>query len=90
MTPFVLESAYPKAADQDIPWWWMESRRDLREREEKILEQREVYRLQTVDHGQVVTYEGDSPVETGKNGVLRVGSHSKYGFGELRVRPVRK
>ena len=87
-TPFVLESEYPTAADQDVPWWWQESRRDLRERAEKILEQREVYNLQTVDHGQVVTYEGDRPIETAKSGVLRVGTHSKYGFGELRVKPV--
>ena len=87
-TPFVLESEYPKAADQDVPWWWKENRRDLREREEQILEQRDVYKLQTVDHGQVVTYEGDCPVETAKNGILRVGSHSKYGFGELRMKPV--
>jgi hypothetical protein len=27
-------------------------------------------------------------VETAKSGILRVGSHSKYGFGELRVKPV--
>ena len=87
-TPFVLESEYPKAADQDVPWWWKGSRRDLREREEKILEQREVYKLQTVDHGQVVKYEGDRPIKTAKSGILRVGSHSKYGFGELRVKPV--
>lgn len=89
VTPFVLESEYPKAADQDVPWWWKESRHDLREREEKVLEQREVYKLQTVDHGQVVAYEGDRPVETAKSGIFRVGSHSKYGFGELRVRPIK-
>jgi hypothetical protein len=88
VTPFVLESEYPNAHDQDGPWWWKEDRRDLREREEKVLEQREVYKLQTVDHGQAVAYEGDRPVETGKSGILRVGSHSKYGFGELRVTPV--
>jgi hypothetical protein len=88
VTPFVLESEYPNAHDQDVPWWWKEDRRDLREREEKVLEQREVYKLQTVDHGQVVAYEGDRPVETAKSGILRVGSHSKYGFGELRVKPV--
>ena len=67
---------------------WKESRNDLREREEKILEQRKVYRLQTVDHGQVVKYEGDRPVETAKSGILRVGTHSKYGFGGLRMKPV--
>ncbi|MDL0132047.1 hypothetical protein PNP59_14155 [Halobacterium salinarum] len=88
MTPFVLESEYPNAHDQDVPWWWKEDRHDLREREENILEQREVYTLQTVDHGQVVAYEGDRPVETAKSSILRIGSHSKYGFGELRVKPV--
>jgi len=88
VTPFVLESEYPNAHNQDVPWWWKEDRRDLREREEKVLEQREVYKLQTVDHGQVVAYEGDRQVETAKSGILRVGSHSKYGFGELRVKPV--
>jgi hypothetical protein len=87
-TLFVLESDYPKAADQDVPWWWKETRCDLRERAEKILEQREVHRLQTVDHGQVVRYEGDRPIKTAKSGILRVGTHSKYGFGELRVKPV--
>jgi hypothetical protein len=86
-TPFVLESEYPGAANQGVPWWWKEDRHDLREREEQILEQREVYRLQTVDHGQLVKYEGDRLVETAKNGILRVGTHSKYGFGEIRVKP---
>ncbi|WP_233255314.1 hypothetical protein [Haloplanus rallus] len=33
-------------------------------------------------------YEDDRPIETAKSGILRVGSHSKYGFGELRVKPV--
>ena len=88
VTPFVLESVYPNAHDQDVPWWWIESRANLREREEKILEQREGYKLQTVDHGQVVTYAGDQPVETAKNGLTRVGTHSKYGFGEFRVTPI--
>ncbi|QLD90204.1 hypothetical protein HWV07_14645 [Natronomonas salina] len=87
-TPFVLESEYPDADNQPVPWWWNGSRDNLREREEKVLEQREVYRLQTVDHGQVVRYEGDRPVETAKKGILRVGTHSKYGFGELYVKPV--
>ncbi|WP_154325990.1 MULTISPECIES: hypothetical protein [Haloferax] len=88
VTPFVLESEYPGTKDQPIPWWWAEDRDDLRFREEKILEQREVFRLQTVDHGQVVKYLGDRPVETAKNALTRVGSHSRYGFGELRVKPV--
>ncbi len=88
VTPFVLETEHPNAHGQTVPWWWEEDRPDLREREEKVLEQREVYKLQTVDHGQVVAYEGDRPVETAKSGLLRVGSHSKYGFGELRVKPV--
>jgi hypothetical protein len=88
VTPFVLTSEYPEANDRTIPWWWAENRDDLRLREEKILEQREVFRLETVDHGQVVKYLGDRPVETAKNGLMRVGSHSRYGFGELRVKPL--
>ena len=42
----------------------------------------------TVDHGQMVAYEGDRPVETAKSGILRGGSDSKDGFGELRVKPI--
>jgi hypothetical protein len=53
-----------------------------------VLESGEVYRLQTVDYGQVVKYLGDRPVETAQNGLTRVGSHSRFGFGELRVIPV--
>ncbi|APW97814.1 hypothetical protein CHINAEXTREME_08490 [Halobiforma lacisalsi AJ5] len=88
VTPFVLASEYPEANDRTIPWWWAENRDDLRLRQEKILEQREVFRLETVDHGQVVKYLGDRPVETAKNGLQRVGSHSRYGFGELRLKPL--
>ena len=88
VTPFVLESEYPEASDQQVPWWWAENRDELRVREEKILEQGAVYRLQTVDHGQVVKYLGDRPVETARNGLLRIGSHSRYGFGELRLKPL--
>lgn len=88
VTPFVLESEYPTASNHTVPWWWKEGRGDLRERVEKVWEQREEYTVQTVDHGQVVTYHGDKPVKTAKSGILRVGSHSKYGFGELRMMPV--
>jgi len=88
LTPFVLESECPDANAYTIPWWWAESRNELRFREEKILEQREVFRLETVDHGQVIEYLGDRPVETAKNGIQRIGSHSRYGFGELRVKPL--
>jgi len=88
VTPFVLASEYPEANDCAVPWWWAEDRNDLRLRQEKILEQREVFRLETVDHGQVVKYLGDRSVETAKNGLLRVGSHSRYGFGELRLKPL--
>ena len=90
LTPFVLESEYPEANSCTIPWWWAKDRGELRFREEKILEQREVFQLETVDHGQVVKYRGDCPVETAKNGLQRVGSHSRYGFGELRLKPLRK
>ena len=87
MTPFVLETEYPRAHDQSIPCWWGKKRDGLREREEKIVEQRTDYRLQTVDHGQIVPYGGGRPIETAKNSILRVGSHTKCGFGELRIIP---
>lgn len=41
----------------------------------------------TVDHGVVVGSDGDHPVETAISGLTRVENHSKYGFGELRVKP---
>ncbi len=88
ITPYVLETAYPGADDMAVPWWWAENRADLRERRERLVDQREAFDLQTVDHGQVVEYQGASPVETAKNGVRRVGSHSRCGFGEFRVVPV--
>ena len=88
VTPSVLQSEYPSASDCAVPWWWAADRDDLRLRTEKIVEQREAFTLETVDHGQVVSYQGDCPVETAKNGLQRVGSHSRYGFGELRVRPL--
>ena len=47
-----------------------------------------MFRLETVDHGQVVKYHADRPVEAAKNGLPRVGSHSRYGFGELRLKPL--
>ena len=90
VTPFVLKSEYPETNDRDVPWWWAENRNDLRLRQEKILEQREVFNLETVDHGQVVEYLNNRPVETAKNGLTRVGSHSRYGFGELRLKPINK
>lgn len=86
VTPFVLESTYPDADDHPVPWWWIENREDLRVREEKLVEQREVFELVAVDHGQVIGYNGDRPVETAKNGLFGVGSHSRYGFGEIRVK----
>ena len=89
VTPFVLETEYPGANDCDIPWWWSADDTEcLRMRTEKIVEDRNAFDLRTVDHGQVVSYEWDRPVETARNGILRFGSHSKYGFGELRVKPV--
>lgn len=70
-----------------VPWWWAEERTELRKRREPLVNQRVAFDPQTVDHGQVVDHQGDSPVETAKNGVRRVGSHSRCGFGEFRVVP---
>jgi len=46
-----------------------------------------VFDVDTVDHGQRVMFAGDDLVSTAKNGVRRVGTHSKFGFGEFRLRP---
>jgi hypothetical protein len=90
ITPFVLQSEYPDADDRSIPSWWAESGDELRLRQEKILEQREIFDLQTIDHGQIVTYTGNHPVKTAKKGLMRISSHSRYGFGEFRLIPLRQ
>jgi len=66
VTPFVLQSEYPNATITRVPWWWAETHDELRTRDEKILDQREVFRLQTVDHAQRTTYHDNRPVETTK------------------------
>lgn len=86
ITPYVLGSEYPKAQDKEIPNWWDKSL-TYRLKTDKIVEQREIYDLKVVDHGQVAKYFGNRPVETAKNGVNRIGTHSKYGFGEIWMRP---
>jgi len=89
VTPYVLRSDYPATNDVDVPWWWSVSdERQLRHREAKIVEGGDMFRCDTIDHGQVVEYTGDRPIETAKNALQRVGIHSKYGFGELRVKPL--
>ena len=59
----------------------------LRRRTERLVDEGDVYDLATIDHGQLVGYAGSDPIGTAKNGVSRVGTHSRFGFGELRVRP---
>lgn len=88
VSPYVTASAYPGADDQSVPWWWTPRPGGLRQREERLVEDGEVYELETIDHGQVVGYGGPDPVGTAKSGVLRVGTHARYGFGEFRLRPV--
>jgi len=86
VTPYVLTSEDPHADDQDVPYWWGVDG-SLRRRREQLVEQREQLALQTVDHGQVVRYTGDRPVETARTGLSRTGPHAKYGFGEFRLLP---
>ncbi|GAA0539088.1 hypothetical protein ABNG02_14425 [Halorubrum ejinorense] len=97
VTPYVLQSEAPDADTQSVPYWWDTSvaavpgdsptrERRLRRREERLVGET-AYELATVDHGQLVGYAGDDPIQTAKNGVLRVGTHARFGFGELRVRP---
>ncbi|GGL64392.1 hypothetical protein [Halocalculus aciditolerans] len=88
VSPYVTASEYPGADDQSVPWWWTPRPGGLRRRDERLVEDGDVYELETIDHGQVVGYGGPNPVETAKSGVLRVGTHSRYGFGEVRLRPV--
>ena len=87
MTPYVLATEYPGGDDQSIPWWWRVESGELRRRETRLADDGESYTVNTVDHGQVVRYVGDDPVATAKNGVTRVGTHSRFGFGEFRLRP---
>jgi len=86
LSPFVLGSEYPGADAQDVPWWWSVDG-GLRRRETQLVKGDDVYAVDVVDHGQVVKYVGDDPVGTARNGMLGVGTHAKYGFGELRVWP---
>ncbi len=98
VSPYVLESEFSGADDQSVPWWWdidmgtpgtgvsAESMGGLRRRETRLVDGAESHALVTIDHGQVVGYAGSDPVGTAKNGVLRVGTHSRFGFGEVRIR----
>jgi hypothetical protein len=86
LSPYVVQSEYPGADRQSVPWWWA-SDRQLRRRQTRLVAGDDAHEVATVDHGQVVAYAGDRPVETAKNGIQRVGTHAKYGFGELRLRP---
>jgi len=96
VSPYVLVSAYPSADDNAVPDWWgptaLSGDRDadtpaLRRREACLVVDGDAYPLVTVDHGQVVAYAGGDTLATARNGITRIGTHSKYGFGELRVRP---
>lgn len=86
LSPYVLASDYPGADSQSVPWWWASDGR-LRRRMTQLVAGDDVHEVATVDHGQVVAYAGDRPVETAKNGIRRVGTHAKVGFGEFRLRP---
>ena len=87
VTPYVLASEDPGADSQSVPWWWDVPAGGLRRRETRLVNGDVSYSVETVDHGQVVEYVGDDVVRTAKNGVMRVGTHSRFGFGEFRVRP---
>ncbi len=86
LSPYVLQSDHHGADDQSVPWWW-DCPHELRRRQEQLVVGDDTFDVATIDHGQRVTYTGDDPVSTAKNGVCRVGTHSKFGFGEFRLRP---
>ncbi|WP_089881141.1 hypothetical protein [Halogeometricum limi] len=87
VTPYVLASEAPDADSQSVPWWWGVPADGLRRRETRLVNGDESHAVATVDHGQVVEYDGGDAVRTAKNGVTRVGTHSRFGFGEFRLRP---
>lgn len=88
VTPYVLASEHTDGDPQSLPWWWDVSSGGLRRNETRLINSDESYVAETVDHGQVIEYVGDDAVRTAKNGVTRVGTHSRFGFGELYVRPL--
>lgn len=93
VSPYVLGSESPHGDAQRVPWWWdvpSDLTGGLRHRTGRLVDGDDTYELELVDHGQVVNYAGDRPVETAVNGVLRVGTHSRYGFGEFRLRPANR
>lgn len=85
VTPYVLSSQAVNGPPESIPWWW-DDELSYRRRTEVIVKNRDRYTLETVDHGQVTRYEGNDPVSTAVNGVTRIGTHKKYGFGEFMIR----
>lgn len=88
VTPYVLASSYSGADSQSVPSWWTVEPGALWRRQTRLVAGESAHDLATIDHGQVVRYAGDDAVRTAKNGIRRIGTHAKYGFGELRVRPV--
>jgi hypothetical protein len=99
VTPYVAQSDYPDADSQPVPWWWDPSEQSgpgnysqatgMRRRAARLVADDTTYDLDVLDHGQRVGFAGDPDriVETAKNGVRRIGTHSRFGFGEVRVRP---
>ena len=99
VTPYVAQSEYPGADSQPVPWWWDTSEpvpgmnvsrpTGMRRRVTRLVQDGRSYAVEVLDHGQRVGFAGDADrvVETARNGILRVGTHSRFGFGELRVRP---
>lgn len=87
VTPYVLRSDFPATADVGMPWWCVDDHQ-LRHREGRIVEGDDIYRCETIDHGQVIGYTDERAIETAVNVITRIGTHSKYGFGELRVKPI--
>jgi len=76
LSPYVLQSDSPGADSQSVPWWW-ESDGEFRRRTGRlVVAGDECHELAMIDHGQVVGYAGDRPVETAINGIQRVGTRS--------------
>lgn len=60
LSPYVLRTQQPDADDQSVLWWW-ELPHELRQRTEQLVVGENVYRVDTIDHGQRVGFAGDDP-----------------------------
>lgn len=89
ITPYVLQSTDRTVRSRNIPAWlnppeW----NPLRNRRESLTVAGRDLELEMIDHGVAIGEFDDSPVETAKAGVRRIGALAKQGYGEFVVVPL--